>query len=391
MGGLVSLTARGSVGAAGASTPAVRVEMLGTRGLPNNYGGSETCIEEVGVRLKDRGVAVRVFCRPRVTGSRAPSYRGLDLVPLPSVPAQVLDTLSHSALAIGWLTLKRVDRSRTVLHFHGAGNGAVLPLARLLGLKTVLTVDGADWRREKWGRISRRLLRLAARIGARFADAVVADSRQAQEVYSKEFGVAARFIPYGAPEPHDEPDADGALARISEKARSAGYFVFVGRLVPEKDVLTLVRAHSLLEHPRPRLVIVGGGPQTQQYEAQLRNEAAADCEFIGPAFGPELSPVLRHALGYVQPSAVEGTSPMLLTAMAHGMSVAASDIPENVETVGEDGIYFHGGDAKSCARALRELEQARSGDALRRRVRELYDWDVVTSQYEEAYQAALAA
>ena len=97
------------------------VQMLGTRGLPNKYGGSETCIEEVGVRLRERGHGVRIFSRPKVTGTDERSYRGMEQVPLWSAPMQNADTLSHCLLAIAWLVRHRRsdDGMRRVLHFHG--------------------------------------------------------------------------------------------------------------------------------------------------------------------------------------------------------------------------------------------------------------------------------
>jgi glycosyltransferase involved in cell wall biosynthesis len=376
------------------------VQMLGTRGLQNTYGGSETCVEEVGVRLLERGQDVRIFSRPRVTGTRDKSFRGMEQVPLPSVPVQNVDTLSHSLLAVLWVFARRVrSRGRApmpVLHFHGSGNGAVTPLTRLLRMPAVVTVDGPDWRRAKWGPVARRLLRGAAWMGTRFADVVVADSREAVAVYREDFGAETVFIPYGAPEVGDTPAA-GFPAALRDRGLSPGdYILFVGRFTPEKEIHTLVRAHALLPAPRPPLVLVGGTPDDSDYARSVADLAGDDVHFVGKVFGDELDPVARGARVYVQPSAVEGTSPMVLTAMAYGLPLVASGIPENQETIGEAGTFFPAGDENALADAIRGLlddpDLARErADRLRSRVRATYSWDAVTDAYLDAYRAAVDA
>lgn len=368
--------------------------MLGTRGLPNRYGGSETCIEEVGIRLTAEGNVVRVFCRRRVTESSAAEYRGMPLVYLPSVPIQVVETLSHSLLALLWLAWRgrRSGHGPQVAHLHGSGNGAVLPLARALRIPTVVTVDGPDWARAKWGPVARRLLKFAARMSARLADVVVADSREAKRIYEEEFGVSPRFIPYGAPVATPAPPDPEALRRFGLEPN--GYLLFVGRPVPEKEVHTLARAHAALPEPRPALAIVGGTPEESPYAREVASVAGEDCRFLGKVFGDDLSILLDGSLGYVQPSAVEGTSPMLLTAMAHGVPVIASDIPQNHETVGSAGRYFRRGDPEALSKALAELiadpDRDGRGNDLRERVLREYSWDTVTREYADAYRTAIA-
>jgi glycosyltransferase involved in cell wall biosynthesis len=376
------------------------VQMLGTRGLPNKYGGSETCVEEVGVRLLDRGQEVRIFSRPRVTGTDEREFRGMAQVPLPSVPVQNVDTLSHSLLAVLWLGWRRLRAGggapTPVLHFHGSGNGAVTPLTRALNLPTVVTVDGPDWRRAKWGPVARRLLRTAAWLATRCADVVVADSREAVAVYKEDFGADTVFIPYGAPEVADEPAA-AFPAALRERGLGPGdYILFVGRFTPEKEIHTLVQAHGLLPEPRPPLVLVGGTPDDSDYARQVAGQAGDGVHFVGKLFGDELDPVARGARVYVQPSAVEGTSPMILTAMAYGLPLIASGIAENRETIGEGGTFFPAGDARALADAIRTLlddpELARErADALRRRVHATYSWDAVTDAYLRAYRDAVDA
>lgn len=366
--------------------------MLGTRGLPNRYGGSETCIEEIGSRLAREGHRVRVFCRRRVTGDTSARYRDMDLIGTPAIPVQAIDTLSHSLASLLWLTLRRVSRTDTVLHFHGSGNGAVVPLAKALGFRSVVTVDGADWQRGKWGRAEQRLLRIAARMAARFADVLVADSVEAEKLY-RQWQADPVYIPYGAPEVAPESvHEDSILDRLGLRGRH--WVLFVGRFVPEKGIHTLAEAFARAKLDDIGLVLVGGERTDSDYAARVATVAPDDTVFVGKLFGDQLDPILRAARAYVQPSSVEGTSPMVLTAMGYGIPTIASDIAENRETVGDHGVYFKAGSAESLASVLEttlgsDIDLRKRGEGLRRRAREAYSWDAVTAQYTAAYYRAL--
>jgi glycosyltransferase involved in cell wall biosynthesis len=143
-------------------------------------------------------------------------------------------------------------------------------------------------------------------------------------------------------------------------------------------------------------VLVGGTPEDSDYARSVGDLAGDDVHFVGKLFGDELDPVARGTAVYVQPSAVEGTSPMVLTAMAYGLPLIASGIAENRETIGTDGVFFPAGDADALAQSIATLLGDRAaaralGERLRARVRETYSWDAVTDAYVGAYRAALAA
>jgi glycosyltransferase involved in cell wall biosynthesis len=230
-------------------------------------------------------------------------------------------------------------------------------------------------------------------MSARMADVLVADSREAFELYGREWGADPVYIPYGAPEVAGESGPDESiLDRLG--LRDQRFLLFVGRFVPEKGIHLLAEAFSRAALPDTKLVLVGGTPEDSPYAAEVRDAAPDDTVFAGKLFGEELDPVLRAAHAYVQPSSVEGTSPMLLTAMGYGIPIVASGIPENRNTVGEHGIYFESGSAGDLASVLVALLEDEDGlrtraSALQRRARETYSWEAVASQYVEAYDRAL--
>ena len=189
--------------------------MVGTRGVPAQYGGFETCVEEVGVRLAAAGHDVVVYCRTtNGTAERRTEYRGMRLVHLPAVPKRSLETLSHTALSVGHLTTHPAD---AVLLFNAA-NAPLLPVLRARRLPVATHVDGLEWKRAKWPPMRAALLphrRVAG--GALVGRARSPTPRASGEYYDREFGAPTELIAYGAP--IIEPQRPERLAEVDLEPR----------------------------------------------------------------------------------------------------------------------------------------------------------------------------
>ena len=133
---------------------ALRVALVGTRGVPARYGGFETAVEEVGQRLAERGHDVVVYCRttPGATEVRARTHLGMRLVHLPAARKRSLETLSHTALSVAHLLAHRPDAA----HVFNAANSPLLPALRAARVPVATHVDGLEWKRAKWGGTGRR-------------------------------------------------------------------------------------------------------------------------------------------------------------------------------------------------------------------------------------------
>jgi glycosyltransferase involved in cell wall biosynthesis len=365
----------------------MRIAMLGGRGVPARYSGSETCVEEVGARLAKRGHVVIVYCRRHNSQTDEKFYKGMQRVVLPSLNTKSLDTLSHDLIAL--LSNFRSEPA-DVLHFHGMGNSLFLPWLKVMPGKTVVTVDGPDWERPKWSWLARRVLKFSAKLGIRMADAIITDSLVSQRYYRENFGRETTYIPYGADVV--ETRADDALADYGLEKR--GYFLFVGRLVPDKGVHFLVQAFEGLETDL-KLVVVGDSPLFPEYVQRLKSTPDTRIKFPGYVFGEPYRQLCAHAFAYVQPSLVEGTSPALLAAMGSGNCVVVNSIPENLETVGDTGLAFARNDPLDLRRVLQTLLDQpdlveRYRNKARQRVTEVYNWDLIAHEHERLYQAILA-
>jgi glycosyltransferase involved in cell wall biosynthesis len=366
----------------------MRTAMMGSRGVPARYGGSETAIEEIGRRLVERGHQVVVYCRRHNNSTSSRWHLGMERVILPSAHTKNLDTPSHTLLSIMHaLAFRKAD----IVHFHGVGNALFLPALRPTSTATVVTIDGPDWERPKWGRLARWSLRFSARLAVALADGLIIDNRPSQRYFAQHFGTEGHYIPYGA-YLADEPATD-ALESLG--LRDRGYVLFVGRLIPDKGAHLLVEAFEGVRTDL-QLAVVGDNPYFPDYIRRLQSTRDRRIRFLGYQFGAAYRQLCSHAYLYVHPLLVDGTSPALLQAMGFGNCILNSDLPEAMDVVGDTGFSFRANDVNHLRLALQELVDRPEmvGEARRRareRVDQLYNWDRVTDQHEELYRSLLAA
>ena len=380
----------------------LRIAMIGQKGIPARYGGVETHVEAISTRLAARGHEVWAFCRSRLkpgldgeplpegyhTNGDGSDFRGVRLAYRPSLHTKHTDAASHAlfcALEASWA------HSFDIVHLHGIGPASCAPVAGLFGRPVVSTFHALDWRQVKWGERARRMLHRGEAIGARHSDAVIAVSRLMQAHVQNTHGIDATYIPNGAAPPATPPDASW-LSRWGLKP--GGYILTVGRIIPDRELHTLIEAFNQLPSTL-HLVIVGSETPRTSYSDSLERAAGGRVLFTGDVFGEGLQALYGHCLFYVLASRVEGLPITVCEAMAHGKALVLSDIPENVEVGGEAAHYFKCGDVNALLAALSELSsnaalRAGLGALAAARCRQTYNWDLITDQIEGVYYRVLS-
>lgn len=312
------------------------IAVLGIRGIPANYGGLETCADEVTRYWASRGLDVLVYCRKQRYPTRPDNVDGVRLKYISSLEFKSLDTLSHTLFSIVDLLIN--ERGIEVVHLYNLGNGILLPILKLFRKRVVVSGDGLEWKREKWGRLARFMHKLGERIAVSMADVLVVDNEIIRQYFVERYGVKPELIAYGAKltQPDVERSAE-VLKKFGLQAKR--YFFFVGRLVPEKGVLELVKAYEQLDTEMP-LVIVGDDNKKSAYKAQLLAHQSDRVRFLGYMYGAEKDQLLANALIYVSASGLEGTSPALLEAMGARVCALVNGIAENRSSVGDAAVLF---------------------------------------------------
>jgi len=360
----------------------MRIAYLATMGIPARYGGFETCVEEIATRLARKGHEIIVYCGYRGLRPQAKSYKGVKLVFVPCLNNKFLDFPFRAFVS----ALDVMHRNADIVHYYGTDAWPFTLLSRIARSRTVLSLDGLVWNRSSYPMFVRKILRLTAASSLRLPHATVVDSKVVQRWYLENLNNSPMYVPYGANVDLTDPE-EGVFQKYG--LRNRNYILFVGRLVREKGVHYLVEAFKKIKTDF-NLLIVGGDPYGSEYESFLRQNANENTKFLGYVYGEDYRNLCKGAYLYVTPSDLEGTSPALLTAMALGKCVLVSDIPENLETIGDAGFSFKHGDSEDLKEELQFLlsnpeavvkMQRRAID----RIRNYYDWNKITNQMEEIY------
>ena len=357
----------------------LKIAFIGGRGVVSRYSGIESYYEEVGSRLVQLGHDVTVYCRSYFTP--AGRYRGMDVLRLPTVRTKHLETLLHTFLS----TVRACASDCDIVHYHCLGPALFSWIPRLAGKKTVVTVQGLDWQRKKWGRVARAVLATGEWAAGRFPNRTVVVSRALQRHYQLKYGWRTAYVPNGTV----LRSGAGTDTLRDRRLTPDGYTLYLGRLSPEKNCDLLVRAYSQAVTDMP-LVLAGGSSYSDEYMRELRKYESDRIRFLGWTAGTALEELLTHAALFVLPSDLEGMSLALLDAMGAGVCVLTSDIPENREAVEGTGFTFRAGDESDLTRMLEMLLaqpglRRKLGRATQKRAEERYLWQSVTEQVEGIY------
>ena len=366
----------------------MKIALLGTRGIPASYSGFETCVEQLGLRLAERGHRVTVYCRSHHITYSDPCFKGMHLVKLPTISNKYLDTIVHSFISSIHALFQRFD---IALYFI-AGNSPVTWIPRLAGTKTILNVDGLDWKREKWPKAAKVYIQFAEFLATKLPNAYLTDSHVVQAYYQDRFGSMPPYIPYGSEVEKFPPGETLEKYQLTKEK----YILFVGRLVPENC------AHHLIEAFRDidtdvKCVIVGDAPYAEAYKKELREIAFNDPRiiFTGYVFGKGYHELGSNANIFVETSGVGGTHPALVEAMAFGNCVIVHDTPENLETIDTAGFSYNGKEGASNLKdvLIKLLSQPSLVTEYRHRARQRaqtnYTWQAVTNSYERLFYEIL--
>ncbi|HYI11309.1 MAG TPA: glycosyltransferase [Thermoanaerobaculia bacterium] len=398
----------------------MKLAILGTRGVPPNYGGFETFAAELSTRLVRRGHQVSVYCRE--TG--APVWNGVQRIVLPAAGHKYLETVSHAFLS----AVDALRRDFDAILVCNAANAFVLPLLRAAGIPVAINVDGIERKRRKWNVLGRAVYAAGEALSVSFANAVIADAEVIAEYYREHYAASPVVIPYGAEFP-DEEDSD-VLPRLG--VRPGEYILYVSRFEPENNPLEVVLAYekamgpmgqmgpvgshppnpqsSILNPqspispsalgPQPSallpLIMLGKGLYAKDLVETLHRHASNQIRFPGALYDRDYRTLQRNALIYIQATEVGGTHPALIEAMASGGRVLAHDTSENREVGGDAVGYFQLRPAETLSGMLREWlsePQTREDYRLRarRRAAGRYSWENVTDAYESLFEAISGA
>jgi glycosyltransferase involved in cell wall biosynthesis len=329
---------------------------------------------------------VVAYCRiyPGDKLEKTDDYAGIKLRYFKTVKKAGFDTFLHSFKAtVDVIIHNRAD----VIHLLSGANSIWSVFLRLAGKRVVVSQFAMDWKRDKWPWYGKLFYRVSNYLTAYLPNEVVFDNVFTKEYFEKKFKKEYQFVPYGSEVPEVREGAE-VLKRFNLDAGE--YFLFVGRFIPDKGLHLLVGAFENLKTNK-KLVLVGGDPNPGTYESAIRSTKDERIVFPGFVYGDDTNVLIKNAYAYVQPSLIEGLSPVILTVMGLCTPLICSDIIENIFITGENAFHFKSGDATDLEKVLEFTlrnyavlqQKAILGKA---DIKERFNWDIVTDQYIDAFK-----
>jgi glycosyltransferase involved in cell wall biosynthesis len=358
----------------------MKLAILGTRGIPANYGGFETFAEELSVRLVERGHSVTVYCRSNNVKVNGRKYKGVDLVILPTIGTKYFDTVFHTFLSV----FHAIPRDYDAILICNAANAIFAAVPRACFTPVALNVDGLERKRKKWGFVGRTYYRISEYLSTVIPHVIVTDAAVIQEYYLKLYQAPSVMITYGTP--CERLLTTAVLDKLGIKPR--GYVLYVSRLEPENNAHVVIEAFASVRTQMP-LLIVGDAPYARDYIARLKTTKDARVRFTGGIYGTGYRELQSHAAIYIHATEVGGTHPALIEAMGAGNCVLAYDTPENREVLGDCGLVYK--DAADLSRLMQMVMEEpdlvmKLRERAQARARAQYSWDAVTTLYEKLFE-----
>ncbi len=376
----------------------MHIAMIGHKRIPSREGGVEVVVEELSVRMAQRGHRVDAYNRfgHHVSGKKYDQeygwrgrkfYQGVRVYIVPTFRRSSLNAIVYAFFA----TIMALFHPYDVFHYHAEGPCAMLWMPKLLGRKIVVTVHGLDWQRAKWGNFASFVIKFGEKMAAKYADEVIVLSENVRQYFADTYQRQVTYIPNGISRPVPK---EANLITEKYGLVKDGYFLFLARIVPEKGLHYLIEAFRQIETDK-KLVIAGGSSQAMEYMEKIHRMAAEDTRIIMTDFvqGQMLEELYSNAYTFVLPSDVEGMALTLLEAMSYGNCCLVSDICENTEVTEDKAFTFRKGDVKDLQRQLAYLlahpETVRSyGNQSADFICGKYNWDDVVDQTVSLYRKA---
>lgn len=369
----------------------MKVFVLGTRGFPDIQGGIEKHCEKIYPRLVKLGCHITVLTRTPyiLRNKRIVESQGVRFIHIWTPRSKYMEAIIHTFLGI---IIARI-KSPNVVHFHAVGPSLFIPLAKLLGLRVIMTHHGPDYLRKKWGCFAKFILRLGEFLGVTFADHVIAVSKTIKALLKHKYRTGRiEYIPNGVDIPEKLRNSK-MLAKFDLERQN---FIFTAcRFVPEKGLHDLITAYSKLSKPGFKLVIAGDADHETAYSRKIKEFAAEIKGVVMTGFlnRKQMSEFYTNAKLFVLPSYYEGLPIALLEAMSYDLPVLVSDIPATREIPLPEYRYFPASDPGVLAIKISELFNhplsKKEVMTNRRTISENYNWQRIAQQTWAVYSQVL--
>jgi glycosyltransferase involved in cell wall biosynthesis len=363
----------------------LKIGILGTRGIPNAYGGFEQCAQELSARLAKKGHEVSVY-NSSLHPYRGNEFEGVKIIRCKGLEGR-LGTVGQFFYDLNCIR-DSGKRGFDILLQLGYTSNSVWHRRWPPDAVNIINMDGLEWKRSKYSKPVQWFLKKAEAWAAKYGDILIADSPGIRDHISKEYKKTSEYIAYGA---------EIFQNANEEKIRSFGihpkqYYLLIARMEPENNVEMILDGYVRSGNRLPFIVI--GNPGNAYGKRLLTKYAGKNIRFVGAIYDAGILNNLRYFSSvYFHGHSVGGTNPSLLEAMACSCDIAAHENIFNRSVLGNDAMFFNDKESVNGILQLPEDPEysKRKTAANLQKIREQFSWQYITDRYEEVMLSGFAA
>jgi glycosyltransferase involved in cell wall biosynthesis len=361
----------------------MKIGIIGTRGIPNEYGGFEQLAEYLSLQLVQRGHEVTVY-NSSLHSYTSNNYQGVRIIHCFDAESK-MGTAGQFIYDLNCIRHTRRENYDIILQL-GYTSSSLWAFLLPRRAKIVTNMDGLEWQRSKYNALTKYFLKHAEKWAVHSSNALVADSLGIQNYLKERYNTNSSFIAYGAElvEYFDEKIVN------TFGLQKENFYLVIARIEPENNIETIIKGFLNANTNAPLVII--GSMQTRFGNVLRLNYTSKKIIFLGAIYDKRILDTLRHYCSiYFHGHSVGGTNPSLLEAMAAKAFIAAHDNIFNRSVLNEDALYFE--NEMEVSRLIEEQsERLNSENALRaneHKINTLYSWEGITTAYEQLMEHLL--
>ena len=377
------------------------VFIIGSRGLPAQYGGFETFVDQLVSHQVSPDIQYHVACLSNDQAYQHFDYKGVDCFTIKAPKLGPARVIAYDMMAINYALklIKKQGIEQPIFYVLGNTIGAfVAPFARKIhkiGGRFYINPDGLEWKRAKWAKPIQAYLKYSEKIMTRHADLVISDN-PGIESYIKEAYPWSKttYIAYGTDlSPTSLNSQDNKVREFYQKwqTQEKNYYLILGRFVPENNYETAIREFMASSTKRDLVIICNqeGNPYFEELRARTGFDQDPRVKFVGTVYDQDLLKYIRkEAFAYIHGHEVGGTNPGLLEALAHTDLNLVLGVSFN-QTVAKDTAHYWTKETGNLAHLINQLDPLEDvsewGQRAKANMKQNFTWEKIVGEYEELF------
>ena len=377
------------------------VFIIGSRGLPAQYGGFETFVDQLVSRQVSPDIQYHVACLSTDQAYQHFDYKGVDCFTIKAPKLGPARVIAYDMMAINYAlrVIKKQGIEQPVFYVLGNTIGAfVAPFARKIhkiGGRFYINPDGLEWKRAKWAKPIQAYLKYSEKIMTRHADLVISDN-PGIESYIKEAYPWSKttYIAYGTDlSPTSLTSQDSKVRELYQKwqTQEKNYYLILGRFVPENNYETAIREFMASSTKRDLVIICNheDNPYFEELRARTGFDQDPRVKFVGTVYDQDLLKYIRkEAFAYIHGHEVGGTNPGLLEALAQTDLNLVLGVSFN-QTVAKDTAQYWTKETGNLAHLIDQVDSLEDvsewGQRAKANMKQNFTWEKIVGEYEELF------